>query len=329
MTTAAPTTAATTTAATTARAFGVDLITFFDPGFWGLATGEELGALAAREPRRVWDTILDALQAAGIAELEMTFPPADRETAIAAYGSAAAFRAELEARGLSVVSAYFADIEHATDVTDPETRAGILAAAATEAAFLAEIGASFLVAGLPMRRNNAEGDGLAPVDLATAVPIAGIANEVGAIAQRHGVTLALHTESHSVFWTPRDVDLFLLLTDPFLVAFCPDTGHIVLGGGDPVELVARHRERVVIAHWKDAAGPFREKALVDADIFSRHRPYFRPAGQGVVDWPAFARTLAAIGYEGGILLELDVAADPVAQLTEARAFLEEATAGIL
>ncbi|WP_434316835.1 TIM barrel protein [Leifsonia sp. P73] len=220
----------TATAPTTTRAFGVDLITFFDPGFWGLSGSEELEALAAAEPRRVWDTILDALQEAGVAELEMTFPPADRLTAIAAYGSAEAFSAELERRGLSVVSAYFAEIEHAEDVTDPATRAAILAAAETEAAFLAGIGASFLVAGLPMRRNNAEGDGLAPVDLATAAPIADIANEVGAITKRHGVTLALHTESHSVFWTPRDVDLFLLLTDPFLVAFCPDTGHIVLGG---------------------------------------------------------------------------------------------------
>lgn len=318
-----------TTAPVTTRAFGVDLITFFDPGFFGVGTREELQELAAAEPRRIWDTILDALQEAGIAEFEMTFAPADRLTAIAAYGSASAFAAEVASRGLSVVSAYFADIEHAEDVTDPGTRAAILSAAETESAFLAEIGASFLVAGLPMRRNNSRGDNLAPVDLATAIPIADIANEVGAIAARHGVTLALHTESHSVFWTPRDVDLFLLLTDPFLVAFCPDTGHIVLGGGDPVQLVSRHRERVVIAHWKDAAGAFREKALVDGDIFDRHRPYFRAAGQGIVDWAAFATTLAEIGYQGGILLELDVASDPVGQLIAARTYLEEATAGIL
>lgn len=318
-----------TTAPVTTRAFGVDLITFFDPGFFGVGSREELQALATAEPRRIWDTILNALQEAEIAEFEMTFAPADRLTAIAAYGSAQAFAAEIASRGLSVVSAYFADIEHAEDVTDPATRDAILSAAETESAFLAEIGASFLVAGLPMRRNNAQGDNLAPVDLATAVPIADIANEVGAITARHGVTLALHTESHSVFWTPRDVDLFLLLTDPFLVAFCPDTGHIVLGGGDPVQVVSRHRERVVIAHWKDAAGAFREKALVDGDIFARHRPYFRAAGQGIVDWPAFATTLAEIGYEGGILLELDVASDPVGQLIAARTFLEGATAGIL
>lgn len=319
----------TKTAPVTTRSFGVDLITFFDPGFWGIDTVEDLQVLAASDPRRVWDTMLDALQQADIAELEMTFGPADRATAIAAYGSVTAFATELDDRGLSVVSAYFADIEHAEDITDPATRTAILAAADTEAAFLAELGASYLVAGLQMRRNNAEGDGLAPVDLATAGPIADLANEVGAVTARHGVTLALHPESHSVFWAPRDIDLFLLLTDPFLVAFCPDTGHIVLGGGDPVQLVSRHRARVVMAHWKDAVGVFREKAIVDEHIFDRHRPYFRSAGQGIVDWHAFATTLAEIGYEGGILLELDEASDPVSQLIDARTYLERTIAGIL
>ncbi|GAA2074790.1 sugar phosphate isomerase/epimerase [Pseudolysinimonas kribbensis] len=318
-----------TDTATTTRAFGVDLITFFDPGFWGLGERGDLQEFARREPRRVWDTMLGALLEAGVSELEMTFPPADRLTALAAYGSAEAFVAELQRRELHVVSGYFGDIEHAADVTDPATRAAILEAAEAESAFLASIGASFLVAGLPMRRNNERGDGLAPVDLATAAPIADIANEVGAVAQRHGITLALHPESHSVFWTPRDVDLFLLLTDPFLVAFCPDTGHIVLGGGDPVQLVSRHRERVVMAHWKDATGPFREHVLVDDQVFGRHKPYFRPAGEGVVDWRAFAATLAGIGYEGGILLELDTASDPVAQLVAAREYLEHATQGLL
>jgi inosose dehydratase len=132
-----------------------------------------------------------------------------------------------------------------------------------------------------------------------------------------------------MFWTPRDIDLFLLLTDPFLVAFCPDTGHIVLGGGDPVQLVSRHRERVVMAHWKDATGPFRERVLVDGEIFGRHKPYFRPAGEGVVDWRDFAATLSGIGYAGGILLELDTASDPIAQLVAAREYLERATQGVL
>jgi inosose dehydratase len=312
------------TSSKTARAFGVDLITFFDDGFWGFPS-EELPRRIADDPRALWERMLDGLQAAGVTEFEMTFPPADQRTAVAAYGSPSAFRAELDRRGLRVVSSYFGDIEKAVDVTDDVERAGILAAASTAATFLAELGAEYLVAGLPMRRTDPSGSGLVAVGLAQAQPIADLLNEVGAVTKRVGVTLALHPESHSVFWTPRDIDLFLLLTDPFRVAFCPDTGHIVLGGGDPVEVVRRHADRVVLAHWKDATGPFREDVPVDGDVFVRHRPYFRPAGKGVIDWHAWVRLLSAIGYQGGVLLELDAAPDPVAQLTEAREFLENVT----
>ncbi|WGD37225.1 sugar phosphate isomerase/epimerase [Lysinibacter sp. HNR] len=309
--------------------YGVDLITFFSPTFWGLSRDEEVAALAQSAPKRFWNTVLDALQKAEITEIEMTFSPADRESALAAYGSTGAFARELADRGMRVVSSYFSSIEDADDVAHPATREKILNEAEAEAAFLAELGATVLVTGLPMRRNNATGTGLDPVSLATVLPLVELVHEVGAITARHGVTVALHTESHSVFWTPRDIDLFLLLTDPFLVSFCPDTGHIVLGGGDPVAILHRHRERVVMAHWKDATGPFTEKVNVDAGIFARHRDYFRAAGQGVVDWCAFAQALAEAGYSGGIMIELDAAPDPVAELITARNFFEKTLAGIV
>jgi inosose dehydratase len=311
------------------RAFGVDLITFFGPRFWGLDSADLFRSEVTTEPRRFWDSTLDALGEAGISEFEMTFSPADPASALVAYGSADAFKRELDRRDLRVVSCYFGAIEAAADVEDPGVREQILRQARDDAEFLGAVGAKYLVAGLPMRKNGPESLALAPVTIHTATPIADLLNEVGAATLQYGVTLALHTESHSVFWTPRDIDLFLLLTDPFLVAFCPDTGHIVLGGGDPVEVVSRHRDRVVIAHWKDAIGPFREAVLVDENVFAAHRPYFRPAGKGIVDWHAWARLLHTIGFSGGVLLELDAADDPVAQLVDAREYLEHVIRDVL
>jgi inosose dehydratase len=305
-----------------ARPFGVDLITFFEPSFWGASSAETFRAEAAADPEHFWRTVLNSLQQAGVSQFEMTFAPADRASAVAAFGSATAFRSELTRRGLSVVSSYFGAIEHADDVTEPATREEILAAAARDAQFLADLGARYLVAGLPMRRNSPSGRGFEPVDLTAVQPVADLLNAVGQVTARHGVTLALHTESHSMFWTARDVDLFLLLTDPFLVAFCPDTGHLILGGSDPTQVVERHRDRVVLAHWKDASGRFAEDVPVDSHVFERHQAYFRPAGKGVMDWFSWARMLRSIDYQGGVLLELDAAPDPVAQLTEARTFLE-------
>lgn len=319
----------TTAPMTSPRAFGVDLITFFHHDFWGLPDQAALTSAAGLDPVRFWTTVFEALQTAGVEEIEMTFAPADRTSALAAFGSAAGFRTELDRRGLSVVSSYFADVEHAADVTDPAVRDAVLAAADVEAAFLAELGARHLVAGLPMRRNDPRGTGLLPVDLATALPIADLLHDVGAVTAHHGITLAAHTESHSVLWNSRDVDLFMMLTDPLLVSLCADTGHLLLSGSDPVAVASRHRDRIALAHWKDASGAMRETVPVDADVHSRHQPYFRAAGHGVMDWFAWARLLREIDYPGGVLLELDVARDPVGQLTGAREFLQNVTRTIL
>jgi inosose dehydratase len=302
--------------------FGVDLITFFHPAFWKLDSREQLAEQAAREPRWFWDTMLDSIAAAGIQDLEVTFPPGDYGTAIAAYGSAGAFNQALGARGLGVVSGYFGDLEHAGTL-DAAGQEAVIASARRYSEFLAETGGKFLVTGLPMRRTLSERPA-SFVDLATAAPIADLVNRIGAAAQESGIQVALHTESHSVFWKPRDIDLFMLLTDPLYVSMCPDTGHIALGGADPVRVMDRHRDRLVIAHWKDASGPVPTGLPIDEDIFERQASYFRRTGTGVVDWFGWSRLLQEIGYTGCTLLELDAAEDPVFEMTQARDFVTTA-----
>jgi inosose dehydratase len=302
--------------------FGVDLITFFHPAFWKLDSRKQLAEQAARDPRWFWDTMLDGVAAAGIQEIEITFPPADYLTAITAYGSADEFTQALRGRGLGIVSGYFGDLEHASSL-DPATAEAIIASARQYAEFLAAAGGRFLVTGLPMRKTR--GDRPASfVDLATAAPIADLVNQIGAATQESGIQVALHTESHSVFWTPRDIDLFMLLTDPMYVSMCPDTGHIALSGADPVKVMDRHRDRLVIAHWKDASGPVPAGLPIDEGIFDRQGAYFRRTGTGVVDWFGWSRLLQEIGYRECTLLELDAAQDPIGEMRLARDFVTTA-----
>lgn len=302
--------------------FGVDLITFFHPAFWKLDSREQLAEQAARDPRWFWDTMLDSIAAAGIQDIEVTFPPGDYGTGIAAYGSAEGFSEALRARGLGVVSGYFGDLEYAGTL-DAAAQEAVIASARRYAEFLAATGGKFLVTGMPMRRSRDERPA-SFVDLAAAAPIADLVNQVGAATQEYGIGVALHTESHSVFWTPRDIDLFMLLTDPMYVAMCPDTGHIALAGADPVRVMDRHRDRLVIAHWKDASGPVPPGLPIDEGIFERQAAYFRRTGTGVVDWFGWTRLLQEIGYTGCTLLELDAAEDPIAEMTQARDFVTTA-----
>jgi inosose dehydratase len=301
--------------------FGVDLITFFDPRFWGFESFAEVTEKATVEPRWFWDRVLDSLESAGIDQLELTFAPADAATAIRAYGSADAVRAELQRRGLVVLSAYFGDLEKSEDPTNAEESARILAAAAAATDLVAALGGRYLVLGLPMRRNTDDNADYLPVDAVYAAPIADILNRIGAITAERGIDTALHTESHSVFWHPADVELFLGLTDPATVSLCLDTAHVVLGGGDPVALADQHSDRLRLAHWKDAAGPVLEHIIVDENVFSADATYFRPLGEGVVDWAAWCILLQRIGLNDCVLLELDAAADPVTNLIAARTHL--------
>jgi sugar phosphate isomerase/epimerase len=295
--------------------FGVDLITFYDPQFWGVDDFAEVVSLGESDPLAMWGRILDSIQAAGISALELTFPPADWRSAVRAYGSAQLFRAELAERGLRLKSGFHAPCW--TTETDAVSAAD---EAAEYAEFVHSAGGDTLVIGLPMRLNR---DASPPrfIDVRFVAAIADILHAVGDATLRRGVRAAVHTEAHSMFCTRRDVDLLMALTDPTYVFACPDTAHLTLSGCDPVEVMRRHRDRMTISHWKDAIGPCPPDMRIDEQVHLRHQEYFRPIGDGTVDWLAWARLSREAQLTDLALLELDAVAEPVVQLTAARSFL--------
>ncbi|TCM46141.1 sugar phosphate isomerase/epimerase [Rhizobium sp. PP-F2F-G48] len=303
--------------------FGVDLVTFFHPGFWAVETYDAIIDYARAEPRAFWDKILDSVQASGVTGVELTFSPFNWQDAVRTYGSVEAFAAELSRRGLTLCSGFFAELEAAGDFTNAEAQAAIIAKAEKYADFLRACGSDILVIGAPLRQTL----GAQPVafhDFDRAKVIADFLNRLGALLYARGVRLALHTEAHSIFAAARDVDLMMLLTDPAYVHMCPDTAHIVVAGSDPVQLVDRHHERVIIAHWKDAIGPMPADTPIDAQIHERHHPYFCGLGLGRVDWPAWVRLLRDRRIEGWAILELDAAPDPVRDIANGLTLVRQA-----
>lgn len=297
--------------------YGVDLITFYHPSFWGVATYDDIMELRRKNPAAIWSRIFDALDEAGITAIELTFPPADMASAVEAFGSAAGFKAELDARGLHVKSGF-----HMADGWGPGAdRQSEIDKALAYAEFLAAAGGDTLVAGPPMRLSR---DANPPrfIDLEFAGAVAQTAHAVGNATLSVGVRTAIHTEAHSMFCTRRDVDLLMTITDPEYVFFCPDTAHITLSGSEPVETVAAHRERVVIAHWKDATGPMPAGLPIDGSIHEQHQAYMCSLGSGAVDWPAWAALYDRTPGSSVRLLELDAAADPVTEMKNAKAFAE-------
>lgn len=303
---------------TTETRFGVDLITFYHPQFWGVGDYDEILELRRRDPIGMWNRILDGMVAAGIELLEMTFPPADWQSAIEAFGSAHGFRQELAARGLALKSGFHIALGWGAD-TDPAQAAD---EAAAYAEFVRDAGGDTIVVGPPMRRSR---DAQPPlfIDHVYMSTLADILHRVGDATLRLGVKTAVHTEAHSVFCTQRDVDLLMTLTDPTYVFMCPDTGHLTLSGANPTLVMDHHRDRMVLSHWKDAIGAMPE-VPVDENVHLAHREYFRRVGAGSIDWFAWNRLVNETPVAGVTLLELDAVPDPIGEMRAAREYIQQA-----
>lgn len=311
--------------------FATDLVTFYDPKFWGMSGGMDvlrtLFTSGGWTPLRFWEHILTSAKAAGLDGIEITFPPGDWHSAQAAYGSASGFAQALADHELALCSGYFSNRIPGTtreaDFADPADQAQLLTMAAGYAEFLATCGAESLLVSLPLRTSR---DAHPPhfVDLKTIEPIADTINRMGAATLQHGVKLALHPEAFSMFRNSRDVDLLMLLTDPTYVFLCPDTAQFTVAGSDPLAITQRHKDRLTITHWKDATGPAPADVVIDETIYDRQIQWFAPVGEGVVDWPGWLRLLRDLNFQGWAVLELDAAPDPVADLQRIKRYVEGA-----
>ena len=112
---------------------------------------------------------------------------------------------------------------------------------------------------------------------------------------------------HAATWVeaPWEIERVLELSD---VGLCLDTGHLMVGGGDPVELLAKWASRINHVHLKDV-----RRDLLD-QIVSQGAPadqiwlrdVFCPLGLGGLDVGGVLDGLRSVGYEGWLIVEQDV-----------------------
>ena len=138
--------------------------------------------------------------------------------------------------------------------------------------------------------------------------IAGINKVAEAVEGETGLRTALHPHGSTYVETPAEVDEFLSRTDPEKVGIVFDTGHFMLGGGDPVAGVKKYGERIWLMHFKDFNPAVVEQAkernwnyqdMIGAGVFSE-------LGTGVVDFPGVLKAMNEVGYDGWIVVEQDV-----------------------
>lgn len=138
-------------------------------------------------------------------------------------------------------------------------------------------------------------------------------------ARSRGVLACLHPHVGTMVETGEETERVLAGS---VVGLCVDTGHLVVGGADPVALTAAHADRVVHVHLKDVDAGLADRVVSGALAFGDavRAGMFRPLGRGDVDIAALVRTLEDAGYGGWYVLEQDVMLEgPPAEAADAAA----------
>jgi inosose dehydratase len=126
------------------------------------------------------------------------------------------------------------------------------------------------------------------------------------LADDHGLTATLHPHVGTAI---EDRPTVLRLLDDSGVLLCLDTGHLLIGGMDPFELVSRAADRIAHVHLKDvrssisvgvSQGDVGYLAAVRAGLYA-------PLGDGDLDIGGIVGALERSGYRGWYVLEQDCA----------------------
>lgn len=147
-----------------------------------------------------------------------------------------------------------------------------------------------------------------------------------------GLLAVLHPHVGTMVETSADVDRVLAGS---AIALCLDTGHLLIGGTDPLELAKAVPQRIKHTHLKD----------VDAALATRVRSgeisytdavragMYTPLGTGDIDIAGIVSVLRHNGFDGWFVLEQDTILDaeptdegPVRDVLASVAYLKSVTA---
>jgi inosose dehydratase len=236
------------------------------------------------------DDVLGEMASLGLASTELGPPgflPSDP----------AQLRTVLGRHGLSLIGGFLAVVLHDAGAIDAS-----LAEARRASAQLAAGGAEVLVLAAATGLDGYDDRPvLTDAEWATLISTAAAVAE---IAAEHGLRTTLHPHVGTHVEQRAEVERFL--ADSAL-PLCLDTGHLLIGGTDPLALAREHTARITHVHLKDV------NAAIAATVRAGEITYMQgvqaemyvPLGDGDVPVGEIVRVLEAGGYTGWYVLEQD------------------------
>jgi inosose dehydratase len=130
-------------------------------------------------------------------------------------------------------------------------------------------------------------------------------NRINDYAASLGIKAVLHPHVGTIIETREDV---LKVVEGSQISFCLDTGHMFIGGTDPVWFSGEHAKRVAHSHLKDvdAAKANRVQSGEITYYEGVVDGMYKPLGQGDVGIADIVRNLLTSGYQGWLVLEQDL-----------------------
>jgi inosose dehydratase len=235
------------------------------------------------------DRVLDEMAALGIHATELGAPGFLPD-------EAAAVKATLDGHGMRLIGGFVPLVLH-----DPNERdATLKTAQATADVFVAAGGDVFV--STPVA-SNAWSEPF-PLDAPQWAHLAGMLDELDELCADRGLVHALHPHVGTLVERRDDVRTVL---ERSAVRFCLDTGHLTIGGYDPVEFVADAAGRVAHVHLKDVRDPL-AAAVRDGTtslLEAVRHGLFCPLGDGDAPVAETIERLERDGYNGWYVLEQD------------------------
>ena len=133
---------------------------------------------------------------------------------------------------------------------------------------------------------------------------AGLARVVARCRDR-GYEPTFHPETGTHVEAPWEIERVMEVSD---IGLCLETGHMLLGGGDPVAMLAELGDRVNHVHLKDARLSVMNTIIADrapvTEIWTREA--FCALGGGDLDTDAVLDGLRRISFSGWLVVEQDI-----------------------
>ncbi|MFV8163472.1 sugar phosphate isomerase/epimerase family protein [Mycobacterium sp. 134] len=156
-------------------------------------------------------------------------------------------------------------------------------------------------------------------------------DRLASIVAARGLLAVLHPHVGTMVETRDDVDRVLAGS---AIPLCLDTGHLLIGGTDPLELAKAVPHRIAHTHLKDVDAALAAKVQSGAISYTDavKAGMYTPLGTGDVDIAGIVSVLRDNGFDGWFVMEQDTILDgapagdgPVADVRTSVAYLRSVT----